>query len=314
MVHVNTLLGPVHPDEMGVTATHEYIMSGLPGWEYDNSFWFDMSRAFETCYNELMDFRLLGGQTYVDCSGVGLGRDLDIYAKLAQAIPQLHIIASTGFVEEEGIAPHFRRKDGGYFEDFFVREITQGMGQSGIKAGLICIGSSKATLTTTEKVICVAAARAAKNTGVAVIAQGAQTALEQLELLTKEGLNPEKIIISHLDSNGSVDLERDKRIACSGAYAAYDQIGIESWSTTPENMPDEERVKLILGMLEAGYENRIILSTSNKCHVLGWGETHLHNVAHLPRYFLPKLTAAGVSEASIDQILIDNPKRVLSIL
>src|SRR3990172_1929479 len=107
MAHVNTLLGTIHPEEIGTTAIHEHIMWGLPGWEFDPSAWPDIGKAFEKSYHELIDFRLLGGRTYVDCSGIGQGRDLDIYIKLAQSTG-LNIIASTGFCADEGTAPYFR--------------------------------------------------------------------------------------------------------------------------------------------------------------------------------------------------------------
>ena len=68
MAHVNTVLGPIHSEEMGITAMHEHLMWGLPGWDYDPEFWINISEAFTECYNNLMDFKLRGGQTYVDCS------------------------------------------------------------------------------------------------------------------------------------------------------------------------------------------------------------------------------------------------------
>ena len=276
--------------------------------------WFNFNIMFEECYHQLMDFKLLGGQTYVDCSGIGMGRDLDVYIKLADSIRQLHIVASTGFDADNGIAPYFRTKDMDYFEELFIHEITKGMGHTSVKAGIISVGNGgTGSFTKLGEMVYRAAARAAKRTGAAVIAHGACSPLKQLEILTNEKLDPSRIIISHLDGSGHIDLEHDKQIARAGAYVAYDDIGIEDWSSMPYGMPDEHRVELVLAMLEAGFQDRILLSTGSKCQVLGWGEPHLHNSAHMIRYFLPKLRQAGVGEEAINGILVRNPKRVLPI-
>lgn len=312
MPHLNTILGAIHPEEMGITAVHEHIMWGLPGWECDPGSWFDIKRVFEKCHNELIDFRLLGGRTYVDCSGIGLGRDLDIYVKLATATG-VNIVASTGFWAEEGIAPYFHTKDTDYFEELFVRELTQGMGHSRVKAGVIRVGNNARAFTKLEEMQYRAAARAARRTGAPVITHGAHLALKQLEILLEEKLDPSRIIISHLDSKDATDLERDKKIARAGAYVSYDHLGIEGWSQMPYAMPDERRLELVSAMLQAGFQERLLLSSGSRSWSLGRAEPFLHNAGHMLRYFLPKLKKTGISEQAINRILVDNPKRVLPI-
>lgn len=311
MEHINTLLGPIHPREMGITAIHEHIMSGLPGWEFDPDFWFDV-RTFEKCYHELMDFRLLGGQTYVDCSGIGMGRDLDIYVKLASAT-QVHIIASTGFGADMGIPPHFRQKDAGYFEELFVRELTLGMGQSRIKAGVIRVGNKTGALTELEEMQYRAAARAALRTGAPIITSGGYCALREMDILRSEGLDPSRIIISHLDSGDCIDVERDKEIARAGAYVSYDRLGVGDWSRKPYRLSDQVRIELVQAMVGAKLQDRMLLSTDSRCCELSWGEPTLHNVGHMLRYFVPGLRQAGISEETIEGILVENPRRVLTI-
>lgn len=312
MAYVNTLLGRIHPEEMGITAIHEHIMWGPPGWEYDPGAWFDMTKVFEKSYNELIDFRLLGGRTYVDCSGIGLGRDLDIYVKLAST-SGLNIVASTGFWGDDGISPHFRAKDIDYFEELFVRELTVGMGHTSIKAGVIKVGNSVNAFTKLEETTYRAAARAAKRTGAAVITHGVQFARKQLEVLLDEKLDPARIVISHLDSNRNIDLERDKEFARAGAYIGYDHVGIEDWCRMFYGMPDERRIELVQAMLQAGFRDRLLISADSNCWGLGWGEVFLHNVGHILRYFAPKMKQAGINQETINAILVENPKRVLPI-
>lgn len=308
MAYVNTLLGTIHPDEMGVTALHEHIMWGPPGWEYNPSVWFDVTKVFDKCYNELIDFRLLGGRTYVDCSGIGMGRDLDIYIKLAQTTG-LHIVASTGFWADDGIAPHFRKKDIDFFEALFVRELTEGMGNTLVKAGVIKVGNGLEAFTELEEIEYRAAARAAKRTGAAIITHGINFALKQLEIIADEGLDLSRVVVSHADEK--IDLDRDKQIARTGAYPAYDHIGVEGWCRMFYARPDEARLELVLAMLEAGFQDRIIISADSNAWGLGWGESYLSSVGHTLRYFVPRMKRAGVGEDVIRGLLVENPKRVL---
>ena len=313
MAHLSTVLGPVHPEELGVAAIHEHIMGGLPRWDCDPGFWYNTGKVLEKCYDDLIDFKLLDKQTYVDCSDIGMERDLDVYVKLAASIRPIHIVASTGFGGDKGIAPHFRKKDADYFEALFVRELTQGMGHTGIKAGVISIGSDGGELTDLEEKIYRAAARAAKRTGAAVLMGGSHTTLGQLDTLAREKLDPSRIIVSHLNGSGRIDMEYDRQIIRAGAYVAYDDIGVQDWSRRPYRMPDERRVDLLLSMTKAGLQDHVLLSTGSRSHSLSWGEPSLHNVGHLFRYFLPAMRHAGVGEDLIHKILVENPKRVLPI-
>jgi phosphotriesterase-related protein len=312
MAHVNTVLGPIHPEEIGITAMHEHLMWGFPGWEYDSRFWFNIHVTFEDCYKQMMDFKLRGGGTYVDCSGIGMGRDLDFAIKLSGSTG-INIVASTGFGSDWGITPHFRMKETEYFEELFVRELTLGMGHTLVKAGVIRVGKGRERFTKLEENQYRAAARAARRTGAAVIAHGAHSALEQLQILSKEKLDPSRIVISHLDRKDCLDFERDKQIARAGAYVAYDHVGLEEWSQLPFCMPDERRVDLVMAMVKANLQDRLLLATNSKCRVLGCGESSLHNTTHMLRYFVPKLKEAGVKEETLQQILVKNPKHVLPI-
>jgi predicted metal-dependent phosphotriesterase family hydrolase len=310
MAHLNTLMGTLHPEEMGITAVREHIFWGPPGWELDPGAWFKIGKVFEKCYSDLMDFKLLGGQTFVDCSGIAWGRELDVYVKLAAATG-MHVVASTWFWSDAGIAPHLRGKDTEYFEELFVRELTHGMGHTLVKAGVISAGSGSSGMSKLEASQYRAAARAARKTGAAVITHGVASALAQLDLFKEEGLDLSRVIIGGCDE--AIDLDRDKRIAARGAYVAYDNVGVEAWSRMLYAMPDEKRAQLVRAMLDAGYRDRLIVSAGSKGWVVGRGETHLSNVGNVLRYFVPRLKDAGVAEEAIHAIFVDNPKRVLPI-
>ncbi|MFQ5879996.1 MAG: phosphotriesterase [Dehalococcoidia bacterium] len=329
MAKVNTVLGPIGPDELGTTSVHEHIMFGQPGWEHDPQELFDRPTVFEKINRDLLDLKDAGGQTLVDCSGITMGRDVEFYQALSRS-SGVHIVACTGFWAERGIPGHFnivRRSATGdvpdprftksidFFEELFVNEITQGMMLRGMrrseaKAGVIKVGNSFEQMTPVEETTYRAAARAAKRMGVAVITHGASQARRQVEVLLSEGLDPGRIVISHSDDARSIDLERDKEIARRGAYVAYDHVGCEGWSPAGYHMPDERRIPLVTAMVEAGLAERLVLSCDTNGHALGWRQPP-HTYGHLLRRFVPRLRQAGISEETVHTILVENPKRLL---
>lgn len=305
---LNTVLGTLHPEEMGTVAVREHILWGPAGWELDPGSWFPFGKAFETSHNELVDFRLRGGLTVVDGSGIGWGRDVDLYVKLAAATG-VNLIASTGFWSGPGVPPHFRNRTADEFEALFVHELTVGMGHTGVKAGVISIGNDGPQFTDLETAIYRGAARAARATGAAVLTHGIAATDRQIEIFEEEGLDLSRVVIG--DSDRIIDPERDHRLIEAGATVAYDNVGLETWSSSPGARPDDERVELIVRIVRAGHGDRVMMSAGSRMTVLGRSEPFLSNIGNVMRYFVPKLLAAGLSQAEVDTVLCDNPKRVL---
>lgn len=314
MAYVQTVLGPIHPDEMGVTLMHEHVGWGVPGWEYDTAWWFDPIRRFETTERDLRDLKLAGGDTFVDCSGIGLGRDAYLYTNLAKS-SGVHIVASTGFWADQGILGHFRTKDIDYLEEVMVHELTRGMEHTTIKAGMIKLGvdSFGVKPTELEERQFRAGARAAKRTGACITTHGITHAYWQVEIFKQEGLDPERVVIGHADAKYAIDLERDKDIMRQGYFLGHDHIGFEDvWSPARYAMPDERRVELVMALIEAGFVDRLIISNDTSGFAVGW-KTPIHSFSHILRYFVPKLLKAGATQQHIDTMLIENPRKVLPI-
>ena len=311
---VKTVLGPIDPEKIGTTSMHEHILWLTPGWQFapEAGEIFDSKKIFDKIREDLIDYRSAGGQTIVDCSGIGLGRDVDFYAALSKA-SGVNIVACTGFWAERKILPYFALKDVDYLTDLFVRELTHGMGTTGIRAGVIKVGNSKKGISAVEEKTYRAAARASRKTGAAIITHGVNFALRQLELLLSEGAQPDRIVISHCDAAYSLDLQRDIEIARKGAYVGYDHIGIEPHlSQAAYAMSDDKRVALCKAFIDAGYTEHLVLS----CDVDGFTihenrEAYDFKYAHLLRKFVPMLIKAGVSREAIDLILIQTPRKIL---
>ena len=169
MPRVNTVLGPIPAEELGIVAIHEHIGYGMPGSELDTRWWKTPEEQYEETVPKLRRFHELGGRTFVDLTGICNGRDVDYYRSLS-AKTGVHIVACTGFVGGDTALPHFARASVDYLTRQFVHEITVGIGSTGSKAGVIKVGVSRGgRMTDLDKRIYRAAAKAAVATGVSVV-------------------------------------------------------------------------------------------------------------------------------------------------
>ncbi|MFC1893620.1 phosphotriesterase [Chloroflexota bacterium] len=318
MGYVNTVLGPIHPDELGVTSAHEHIFWGTPGWEYDPEWWFHYPKVFAKCVADLKEYRGLGGNTIVEVSGMGLGRDVELYRMISKH-SGVNVVLSTGFWADSGFYNYFRDKDIDYMEELFVREVTQGIGDTGAKAGVIKVGNSVFELTDLEERLHRAAARAAKRTGCTIVTHGSQWLPWLLtDIFKSEGLDPSRVIHSHLDGADAIDLERDKALARMGSWVAYDDWGyLDAWYYGHYAMADEVRADLTKAMIDAGFANRLLLATGANLFSLGWQRSNpyvgKHAVEHVLRFAPGHLRRVGISEDVFWEIMTENPKQVLPI-
>ena len=307
---VNTVLGPLSPDQLGTTAMHEHLQWGPAGWQIDARWWFDPQRRFDVCRAKLAEFAARGGSALVDLSGVGFGRDIPLYTALSRATG-VHIIACTGFWAGEGIEPYFLRQDRGYLQDLFTMEVTQGIGGSGVRAGIIKVGNAHTGFTPFEEELYRAAASVSRALGVAITTHGSSRARDQARILLDAGVDPSRVVIGHLDAKYALDFDRDKELAAQGFYIGYDHVGMEPWSDRPYALLDEERAGFCRDLIDAGYADHLIVS----CDASAWGlgrPTPLNRVGHLLR-FVDTLRRHGLDEPTLNRVFVDNPRRVLTL-
>jgi phosphotriesterase-related protein len=318
MSYVNTVLGSIHPNELGVTATHEHILWGPPGWEYNPDWWFHYPSVFKECMADLVEYRELGGKSIVDCSGIGLGRDVEFYRMLSK-FSGVHVVLSTGFWAQGGISNYFLEKDIDYLADLFTQELTQGIGNTGVKAGVIKVGHGHFEITEKEERLHRAAARAAKKTGCAIITHGAWFGLEELEIFQSEGLDLSRVIVSHCSDAAIIDLERDKKMAEMGAWINYDTFTINpTWAITHYAMADELKADLVKSIIDAGCIDRLLVSADVNLFSLGWSRSRPYvgksTMADLLRIAPRKLRRIGISEDIFwDKLMTENPREVIPI-
>jgi len=308
---VQTVLGPVDPAGVGWVLPHEHTAIAL--WHIPNRWdYWELRRDEPVIREELAAFRAAGGGTVVDLTLDGVGRDPEWLAGLSRATG-LHVVMGSGWYR----GAHYPaealvdRRSVEALADVIVRDATVGVGESGIRAGIIGeIGTDKPWLSAQEERVHRAAARAARRTGLTITTHAVQSTvgLDQLDVFEAEGADLSRVVIGHADSNPS--LEYHLAIAERGATVEFDFLGM---SFTPLERHGEGRIVDILReLLSRGFVEQILLS-QDVCHDSQLRRYGGNGYTYLAESFLPRLRDAGVSEDEIRTITVDNPRRLLAI-
>lgn len=316
---VNTVLGPVDVRDLGVTLFAEALMYVLPGAEYAYDIHIDRAEVFETLAAKLAAFKAAGGGALVDATGMFHGRDLRMYEALSRATG-VHIIASSGQGPEAMLGGYFLTPQTNpptpwpaqKFAEMFGREVNEGMVVPRLErrspAGLICTAVSPEGMTPTDESLVRGSARAAATYGVCVLIRGGYDARSELQLAVDETLPADRVVIGSLDRREAVEKGWPLAVAKAGGRVGIDHVG----SQGPEFLSDAGRVALVRELIDAGYVNRIILSSSATGVAFGEPGNDLP-YSNLLTSFVPQLQAAGVSQEHIQQMLVINPAQLLSV-
>ena len=321
---VNTVTGAISSDEMGVSLMHEHILYGYPGWEGDQTIApFDRQAIVSSGVEVLNQLKTFGVRTFVDATALDGGRSPEIYKEISEKTG-VNIICSTGYYYEgEGATAYwkFRSSLGDVSEEIyelFMKEVTTGIRDTGIKAGVVKVGSSEGVITDYEKMMFKAAARVQQDTGVPIIThtQGGTMGPEQAKLLISEGADPAKIQIGHMCDN--LDINYQLETLDQGVYIAWDRMGLQGLVGCPM---DEQRYLVIIDLIKRGFANKLMISHDYIIHWLGrplifpkevlpllanWHPTHLF------KNIIPALKEGGVTDEQIDTIIKDNPRRLFA--
>ena len=313
--HVQTVLGPVDPATLGFTLPHEHTAIAL--WQVPNRWdYWELTRDAPIITEELGRFRDAGGSTLVDLTLSGVGRDPTWLVQLARDTG-LTLVMGCGWYRE-AYYPAEARIDRRSVEDLadeLVREASDGIAVPGLDAavrpGIIGeIGTDKPWLSAQEERVHRAVARASRRTGLAITTHAVMSdvGLAQLTVFEDEGADLSRVIIGHADSYPVLDhyLEIIRR----GANLEFDFLGM---SFTPQERLGEPRIiDLLRELLSRGHADRLFVS-QDVCHNAQLRHYQGNGYTYLQDTFLPRLRAAGVSAAEVDQLTIANPRRILTI-
>jgi predicted metal-dependent phosphotriesterase family hydrolase len=307
---VQTVRGEVDPSELGFILPHEHTQISLwhvqDRWDY-----WELTRDEPTILSELGLFKLAGGGTVVDLTSVGVGRD-PLWLRGIAAQTGLHIVMGCGWYRQAYYPAEalIDRRSVDSLADELVREIVDGVGDTGIRPGIIGeIGTDKPWMTAQEERVHRAAARASGRTGLAITTHSvlSDVGLQQLKAFEEEGADLTRVIIGHADSYPSLDYYLE--IIRRGASVEFDFLGM---SFTPTERHGEPRlIELLCDLLSHGHADRILLS-QDVCHNSQLKRYEGNGYVYLAETFLPRLRAAGVSKGEIETMTRSNPTRLLT--
>jgi predicted metal-dependent phosphotriesterase family hydrolase len=304
--YIQTVEGPVAPEELGFTLTHEHVF--LEMWATDGHGFIGQLRDEDVLAGELAAFREAGGSCLVDQTPGGAGRDPHGLRRLS-ARSGLKIVTGCGWYTEPFYPPgdDLPRRSAAEIAEQLVAEITDGFGATGVRPGIIGeIGASQGWVSPLEERVHRAAARAQLRTGLPLATHTLyhSSGVAQMALFDEEGVDPSRVCIGHCDTFPSLDY--CLRVARWGGYVSIDNLGHQLGD-------HEDQVRrLVLGLLEAGHRDRILLS-QDVGQVTELRSRGGRGYTYLVESFLPSLHSSGVTADTIHTITVENPRRWLTI-
>lgn len=306
MAMVQTVNGAIDTADLGWTLMHEHIMTRSPG-VYEN--WphlFDRDAALAIAERKLTALYERGVRTLVDLTTVDLGRDIEIVQRVAERSP-VQIIVATGVWWQPPMVVAAWTPD--QLAELFIRDITVGIGTSGVRAAIIKCATDRAGVTREIETVLRASARAHKATGAPISthtwAEGRMGEAQQA-IFAEEGVDLRNVIIGH--SGDTEDLDYLRGMIAKGSTLGMDRFGLEGFLST------EKRVAVVAALCAEGYADKLVLSHDANCWNDRRGEDQMQknlplwHFCHIPDDILPALRAKGVTEAQIDQMMGGNPR------
>jgi phosphotriesterase-related protein len=247
-----------------------------------------------------------------------LGRNPEYAAEAAEKSGIRVIIATGVYNEALGFPMHFRMIGADDIAEIYVRELTEGIDHSGIKAGIIKTATGgvpgwtvDTAITKHEEKALRAAARAHKATGAPILCHNNELSpfgRETLDIFESEGVDFNRVLIGHACGVGNMRYYFD--ILNRGAWLGFDRFGIEPIA------PDKMRLASLFGLLAVDFD-RIMLSHDAVACMLGRQTKAMRRMmesspnwhyAHICKNILPALRKGGVSEQTIRTLTVDNPR------
>ncbi|MEX0787041.1 MAG: phosphotriesterase-related protein [Dehalococcoidia bacterium] len=310
MPKVETLRGPIDTSELGFTLMHEHVFVQSEGVQKNFPSVFDEPAEIASARERLGELPGIGVQTIVDLTVMGLGRDIPRLQRIAGDLP-LNVIVATGVYTYDEVPHYFENRDADAMAELFVRDITEGIQGTSVKAAILKCATDEAGVTPGVEKVLRAVARAHRRTGVPISTHthvGTKRGLEQQAIFKEEGVDLGRVVIGH--SGDSEDIGHLQELIAAGSYIGMDRFGVDVYLTT------EKRVATIAKLCELGHADRMVLAHDMSCHI-DWFpmEAIRANVPnwhykHISEDVLPMLRDAGVSDEQIEQMTVASPRRI----
>ncbi len=340
---IQTVLGLIEPSQLGITLAHEHLMSDGTGWFVEPEDSFERAMAYkpvtvdilwwltyhrftnlddmmcmdeDEAVEEVLHFKNAGGHSLVEMSNIGLGRSPGALARISRRTG-LNIIMGSGYYIDCALPAYMDDRSEDQITEEIVRDIDEGVGATGICAGLIGEIGCTWPLSDNEHKSLRAAARAQQITGAALNIHPGQhedSAMQAVRIVEEAGADLTRTTIDHIDR---AVRKRENRVALAkmGLYLEYDLFGREGYYPMEHrkiDLPNDHiRINEIMDLMNEGFITQILISQDiwNKTQRRkygGWG------YAHIMDNTLPVMRAKGMAEEEIRAIIVDNPARLFT--
>ncbi|MHA2428663.1 MAG: phosphotriesterase family protein [Candidatus Hermodarchaeia archaeon] len=339
-----TVLGTLDANDLGITLPHEHLLCDASfmfieprnvsqkalayepvkienlGWIRKNKVYcLDNLRLWdeELALLELLRFKKVGGSTIVDVTNIGLGRDPMGLTRISRAT-DVNIIMGAGYYLGPSHPPELAEKTEDTITDEILRDITVGVADTGIQAGILGeIGCSYPLKDGEEKVLR-SAAQAQQITGIPVNihpGHSNEAPFEIIDLLRENGGKINHTVMSHVENRLVRDIDLTLKLADTGCYLEYDTFGtaqnaIRLPNTNTYSLSDWERIECIKELIDHGHAQQLLISQDvfNKINLRRYGG---YGYDHILTTIVPLMRMIGISNEQIHTILVENPKRML---
>jgi phosphotriesterase-related protein len=256
---------------------------------------------------ELIRYREAGGGAIADPTNVGIGRDPAGLRRVSEA-SGVHILMGAGWYRERAYPDYVFEEMPDSLADRIVTELVDGVDGTDIRAGFIGeIGTERHSISPAQERVFRAAGRAHARTGCPILTHTThfgELAMEQLDLLAEEGVDPRDVIISHLGDRIGIHWWLD--IAARGAFLNVDNLGFISGYA-----PLEVRADNVAAFVSEGFVDQVMLS-NDICRVDQLETFGGPGYANVIAGFVPLLRERGVSDEHIETMMVRNPARAFA--
>jgi len=319
---VETVRGPVDSSELGKTYMHEHVF--VLDSDVQRNYPEEWGSEDDRCADAVEKLKALAAQgvrSIADPTVVGLGRYIPRIQRIAERVPELNIIAATGCYTYDHV-PFFFHYRGPALStaagadvpdpmvDMFVGDITEGIADTGVKAAFLKCAIDQQGMTHGVARVMRAVAKAHRRTGAPITVHthpGSQAGLAVQRLMCdEEGVDPTRVVLGH--SGDSADVDHLSALADAGFILGMDRFGLNVETTF------EARADTVIELCQRGYAERMVLAHDAACYI-DWIDPNVRalltqwNYLHIHDNVLPYLREHGVSEAQIDTMLVETPRR-----
>ncbi len=323
MPQVHTVLGPVDASALGPTLMHEhiFILTADVQQNYPEE-WGDEDERVADAVRQLRALAAAGITTLVDVTVIGQGRYLPRIKRIAEQVPELNIVVATGCYVFDEVPLFFSRRTAqveaslgrparDVMADFFVRDITEGIGRTGVRAGMLKCAVDEKGLTHGVERVLRAVAQAHGRTGAPITIHtraASQHGPAILDVLADEGVDLSRVVLGH-----SGDVTQPgylQSMVDAGLTLGMDRFGIDHFASFTQ------RADLVVDLCRRGLADHLVPSHDYSCY-LDWfppgslDDLHDWHYLHVSRDVLPYLRAHRVTDDEIDAMLVRAPARIL---